>query len=283
VTKTSLVPTQLKHWLDGDLLVLCKGQVWTELLTELQQGANRQRLQKLLPVIAALLGVAALWHWQGSLLVAGLAGGSGSLALYRLLHQPRSLQTLTRQIQRWLRHPQAPLYLSGASGVGILLISYSALAVWQDLQSPWLALMLLTQEVGVLVVLGLAVGLMLTRSQGSPNHTFERCTTGLLHRDAMRRLMAVRQLTQLANQDALTSQERSQAIDYLRLLIRKETEPLVRNAIREGLATLSPAQRQLDRQLGNHHALAARSLTTTPMSLQPKQSSKVVVLDECEV
>jgi hypothetical protein len=271
--KTGLVPTQLKHWLEGDLLLLCKGQVWAEVLTELQRDASRRNVQKLLPLMAGLLGVALLWHWQGSLLVAGLLGGGSSITLYRWLRQPRSWRTLARQVQRWSRHPQAPLYLSGAAGLGVLLMSYSALGIWQDLQSPWLALMLLTQEVGILLMLGLAVGLMLMHNEDTSAHPFERCTAGLLHRDAMRRLVAVRQLEQLASQDKLTPQERSQAVDYLRLLIRKETEPLVRKAIRSGLEILTPAQSQL----------APHSLTAAaPINLQAKQGTKVTVLDECE-
>jgi hypothetical protein len=89
----------------------------------------------------------------------------------------------------------------------------------------------------------------------------------------MRRLVAVRQLEQLASQDKLTPQERSQAVDYLRLLIRKETEPLVRKAIRSGLKILTPAQSQL----APHRLTAA-----APINLQAKQGTKVTVLDECE-
>jgi hypothetical protein len=106
---------------------------------------------------------------------------------------------------------------------------------------------------------------MLSR-QNNPVHSFERCVAGMLHRDELRRLMAVRQLMDLAVRDELSSKERSHAVDYLQLLARKETEPLVNQAIQESLAILAPKS-SLQPQLSAQSSISVRRLQ------QPARSS----------
>ncbi len=254
--KASPVTTQLKHWLGGDLLLLAKASVWREVLaTWMQQAVNGDRHSlygSVVPPLLTLLGAIAFWHWNAPLLVAMLMGGVSSFFLYRMMQRPFSW----RKIRQWLQSPNAPMVLSVGAGCGILLLSYSALAVWQDLGSPWLAMMLLTQEVGIFGALGLAVWLMLTR-QNKPIYSFERCVAGLLHRDELRRLMAVRQLTALMTEGQLSVRERSHALDYLRLLAQKESSPVVSKAIQESLVYLAPPQRMM---LGDRTTLSARRI-----------------------
>jgi hypothetical protein len=146
------------------------------------------------------------------------------------------------------------MVLSVGAGFGMLLLSYSALAVWRDLGSPWLAILLFTQEFGIFGALGLAVWLMLTR-QNKPIHSFERCVAGLLHRDELRRLMAVRQLATLMTEGQLSAKERSHALDYLHLLAQKESSPVVGKAIQEGLGYPAPPQRMM---LGDRSSVSDR-------------------------
>lgn len=252
------VKTPLRHWLEGDLLLLAKASVWAEVLAALVKrsiSSSREPLYpSLIPLGVALLGAIALWHWNGALLLAILIGGC-STALFYGATQRRSWYSL----EQWLQSPHAPLYLSVGTGLGMLALSYGALAVWQDLDSPWLAAMLLIQEVGIFAALGLASWLMLSRHR-RPLHTFERCVAGLLHRDELRRLMAVRQLATLVTQDQLSLKERSHASDYLHLLSRKENSPLVLNAIQDSLILLIPPQRK---QLGDRSSATDRVIAAS--------------------
>lgn len=255
--KASPVTTQLKHWLGGDLLLLAKASVWREVFaTWLQQAVNGDRSSlygSVVPPLLTLLGaIAVLWHWNAPLLVAILAGVGSSLLFYSMRQQSFSW----RRIQQWIQHPNAPIGLSVGAGFGILVLSYSALAVWQDLGSPWLAILLFTQELAIFGALGLAVWLMLTRENRSL-HSFERCVAGLLNRDELRRLMAVRQLTALVAQGQLSAKERSHALDYLHLLAQKESSLVVRKAIQESLGCIMPSQ---PKQLGDRTTLSARRI-----------------------
>jgi hypothetical protein len=265
VTKVSPFKTSVRDWLDGDLLLLAKPAVWTDLLTELMQGSSATRgvaYRKAIPAIAISVATITLWRWNGALTLALFLSGGGSFFLHRVLKHKKQISW--RTVQQWLHTPQAPLALSLGSGIALLAVSYSALAVWQDLHSPWLALTLFTQEMGIALVLGLAVWLMLSR-QNTPVHSFDRCVAGMLHRDELRRLMAVRQLTDLAIQDELSPRERSHALDYLQLLARKETELLVNQAIQEGLAILAPASSPQP-QLSAESSLSARRLQQSAKS-----------------
>jgi hypothetical protein len=254
--KASPFKTQLRLWLEGDLLLLAKASVWREILVTLAQqwgrGDRRSLSSIVVPPTAAIVGGVVLWQWNASLLLAILGGGSSSFLLYRLTQRQFSIIKL----EQWLKSPNAPITLSLGGGVGILVVSYSALAAWQDLHSPWLAMMLLTQEIGIFGLLGLAVWLVLTR-QSKPLHSFERCVAGLLHRDELRRLMAVRQLATLMAKGQLSSIERSHASDYLSLLAQKEHSPIVRRAIQDSLGTLMPSPRK---QLGDRTTLSARRI-----------------------
>jgi hypothetical protein len=266
VTKVSPFKTSVRDWLDGDLLLLAKPAVWTDLLTELMQGSSATRgmaYRKAIPAIAISIAAITLWRWNGALTLALFLSSGGSFLLHRVLEQKKQIPW--RTVRQWLSGPQATLALSVGAGVALLAVSYSALAVWQDLNSPWLALMLLTQEMGIALVLGLVGWLMLSR-QSTPVYSFDRCVAGMLHRDELRRLMAVRQLTDLAIQDELSPRERSHALDYLQLLARKETESLVNQAIQEGLAILAPAS-------SPRPQLSAESSLSTRRLQQPTRSS----------
>ncbi len=244
MTKAVPLKTSFRHWLDGDLLLLAKPTVWLDVLTDLLQSSSTTRQwvnRNAFPAFAASIGAIALWRWNGALVLALLMASSGSFALYRVLQQQK--QFPWRSLQQWLKGPQAPLILSFASGVALFILSYSALGIAQDLNSPWLALTMFTQEMGILMLLGLAIWSFTMQQTNGSALSFDRCVAGLLHKDALRRLMAVRQLAELATQNRLSPRERSQAGDYLQLLANTERDPLVRRGIQESLAILSPTRR----------------------------------------
>jgi hypothetical protein len=202
---------------------------------------DRKSWSAILPPVLVLVVAIALWRWNAVLVLALLAAGGSSILFYGATQRRFS----GRKLRQWLQSPQAPVTLSVGAGLGMLGLSYSALTVWQDLNSPGLAMLLFTQEMGIFLALGLAIWLILTR-QNQPIHSFDRCVAGLLHRDELRRLMAVRQLAALTEKGQLSSVERSQAWDYLHLLARTEKSPLIYQAIQDSLVLLvSPQRKQL--------------------------------------
>jgi hypothetical protein len=242
-TRNNRANHKLSNWLEGDLLMLSKPSFWLELLDEMGQPPRlAQGVAKAFPVLAALLGTIAFWQWNAALLSALSIGAGGSFTLFQVL-QPKKRPT----VQQWLSRSQAPLALSVGSGFALVISTYGALSIWQDFHSPWLAMLLLTQEIGIFGVLGLAVWLLLSRQPraSAPVYSFDRCVAGLLHRDELRRLVAVRQLAALASRKELSSGEQAIAAEYLMLLSRKEKDPVISRAVQESLAVLVPVGPQL--------------------------------------
>jgi hypothetical protein len=272
--KASPVTIQLRHWLEGDLLLLTKASVWTEMGTALMRksiNGDRKSLFGILPPVVALVVAIALWRWNAMLILALLTGGGSSILFYSVTQR----RFPGRKLKQWIQSPKAPIALSLGAGLGMLGLSYSALMVWQDLNSPGLAMLLFTQEIGIFLALGLAVWLILTR-QNQPIHSFERCVAGLLHRDELRRLMAVRQLVALAQKGELSATERSQAWDYLHLLARTEKSPLIGQAIQDSLVLLMPPQHK---QLGDSVS-ADLSVRTAALSARRLQSPVAIKVRE---
>jgi hypothetical protein len=224
--------------------MLSKPSFWLEILSEMGQPSRLAHgFAKALPVLAAMLGTLAFWQWNAALLLALLMGAGGSFALFQVLQHKKQPWPM---IQQWLNYSYAPLVLSAGSGFALLIATYGALSVWQDFHRPWLAMLLATQEIGIFGVLGLAVWLLLSRTRTSaPVYSFDRCVAGLLHRDELRRLVAVRQFATLAARKELSSKEQAIAAEYLSMLSRKENDLVISRAIQESLAILVPAQPQL--------------------------------------
>jgi hypothetical protein len=265
VFKASPSKIQLRHWLEGDLLLLTKASVWTEVGTTLAQkfiNGDRKSLSSILAPILTLVGAIALWRWNAALVLALLAGSGSSILFYGATQRRFS----KRKLEQWLQSSQAPIVLSLGAGLGMLGLSYCALTVWQDLKSPGLAMLLFTQEMGIFLALGLAVWLILTR-QNQSLYSLERCVAGLLHRDELRRLMAVRQLATLAQKGQLSAVERSQAWDYLKLLAQREKSPLICQAIQDSLVVLTPSGRK---QLGDRTTISTRRIKS-PIAMNVRE------------
>ncbi len=283
MVKTSPIKVTLQHWLESTVLSLGQLAFWNDALAELgrysSSPAGTAAARKALPVLAMVTGTAAFWQWNSTLLLAVVMGSGGGVLLYQLLRQRRSA---LRTLERWLGSPQAPIILSGVGGLATLGLSYGTLLLVQELHSPGLVLLLLLQDVGIVSILGLLLWLALMQSEGQRHGSqhygsqhpgskmaeqrrdrFDRCIAGLLQRDELRRLVAVRQLTALAEQGQLSPQQQSQAAEYLALLMARETQGVVQQALGVALKGLQLPDRAL---LGAESSVTRRVLPRISMS-----------------
>jgi hypothetical protein len=256
VAKSFSVKSASPHSGKPSRAVLNQVNPWDEavvLLKTLQTDWSNLAAIKWLPLGMSTIGILLLWRLNGLLLLTLLCGAAMGSLTYGMVKE--------RQYPRWrsilagLQKGKTPLGMSVGVGVLTLTLSYSAIAVWQDLQSPWLALMLLTQEVGLMMVLGLVLWSVVSRPKAEPSLNFDRCVAGLLHRDELRRLMAVRQLAQMQDKNALSQQQQSMAVEYLQLLAERETSPIIGRAIQESLSSLAPYPQLSDRSSASDRVL----------------------------
>lgn len=190
-------------------------------------------------------GTAALLFCNGRLVLAASAGSAVMLLLYVL--QERKVELPLTQLRKSLASLNNPMGIAIAGGGSASFITYLAASIWSDSHSPWIAIGLLLQGASTVTVLLLLRHLLQHPSETAhPPHeqvvrpNYQQLVAELTDADALRRLMAVRQLIKLIPDLLDKTQQRQELADYFRLLSRQEKEPIVRAAALNGLCLLNP-------------------------------------------
>lgn len=196
------------------------------------------------------LGFLLLWVWLWQWLLSIAIGATVGIGVY-LAHQ-RRLKLPWWQWRKWWQQSwqvsNRSLTLAMLAGAVAWGSTYLATAVWVESDQHWLAASILLEGLGIV-----AIGALLLWQIYRPAPTPDRVSQWLhdfSHPDPLRRLIAVRQATRASLMahaasvapDALLSKELA---DYLRLMLDRETEAVVCNALIESLQQLQPT-RQLE-------------------------------------
>ncbi|MDY6938322.1 MAG: hypothetical protein SWY16_11700 [Cyanobacteriota bacterium] len=185
------------------------------------------------------MGVLIMVLWNPQLTV---SLGMGVLAMF-----------VSYSIGRWNWHPirqlanelfsSANRQLTIAIVCGILaaLGTYLVLALWMGMESHALALAVILQGMATLAILAVLLRAELVRGSRENSLGFENFD-GYLDRladvDPLCRTIAVRQLIRALNENRLDRSQQQTIAESFRLMLRREPEPIVRNAILEGLTAL---------------------------------------------
>lgn len=190
-------------------------------------------------------GAIAFLYWNGRLFVA-TGTGIGVMVLVYLLHdwQPTiNLKALKKTLAGW----NQPFLVATGAGAIATFTTYLAASVWADADSQWIASGAILQSMGTLAVLLLLITQMLNRQARKEQVPYHKFVSDLVHDDPLRRLIAVRQLTEaVSTLDDVSDRRighsrkplRHEIADYFRLMLSREDEPIVRDAIYDGLQTL---------------------------------------------
>ena len=182
-------------------------------------------------------GAIALWQWQ-LLLAAGIGLLSTGL-IYKI--QQRGWQLPWASIRRLWDSANRQLILAVTAGGVTTLGAYLAIEVWIDSKNPWIATGAILQGCGTLAVLILLIWQMAERHSSSSDLQFNQLVLDLTHSDPLKRLIAVRQLTQSAQ--ARPDKTRNMMIaEYFQLMLSRELEVVVQNAILDGLEVVGASQ-----------------------------------------
>ncbi len=165
--------------------------------------------------------------------------------------QSRPGQLLREQIEQFWEGPNRRFVLAVGSGGMITLGTYMSLAIWADSESHWMAVSAILQNFGTIAIVGLLLRQALNLGVSQNEAVLDRLLSDLTDADPVKRLIAVRQMTDLVNNGgfgafrsvksslAKPSQRiaRNRAAECFRLMLSQEPEALVRNALLEGLQT----------------------------------------------
>nr|WP_290226786.1 hypothetical protein [Trichocoleus desertorum] len=193
----------------------------------------------------AVMTVLLIWHWK--LLFALGIGLLIMILTYSL--QAGNWQIPWAELRRRLGGAKQRFALAVASGSIATLSTYVSLAIWSEAQSFWSATGAICQGLGTLTVLVLLVGHLLDHQKEPATTRFDQLVSDLTDSDALKRLIAVRQLAQMLTTPGADRTQRRAVVDYLRLLLSRESEPVVRNAVLVSLQALDKAHRMTQAQL----------------------------------
>ncbi len=198
----------------------------------------------------AVVTLAAVWGWWNSQLLFSTGLGIAAMMLvYR--GQSRDWQLVRSNLEQFWDGPNRRFVLAVGTGGMATLGAYMSLAIWADSSSHWMALSVILQNLGTIAIAGLLLRQALSLGSSKDEATLDRILADLTDADPVKRLIAVRQMTDLVNNggfdhpSSVTSSlaepskriARARAAECFRLMLSREPEALVRNALIEGLQT----------------------------------------------
>jgi len=230
-------------------------------LTRVQPGKRfRHRRSQRLRSWLFLLIVCGIWGWWNSKLLFSTALAMAVMGwVYRLRELPINFSQWD-----WYQHlekSQRQFLLAVGSGVSSGIFLYICLSIWTSSESPEMALTIIGQNLGILGILGLIIGQWYQQKSDLGKSKLDQWLGDLTQDNSLKRLIAVRQITQSfkkfpqgsGNQQLLLEAQRWQPlptlqsfqgidqthiIEYFQLMLYQENEPLVREALLEGLQIL---------------------------------------------
>jgi hypothetical protein len=229
-------PSQLQqftHWLESASLQIADSKEFQSLSRSIRK---HPLLKKLRPTHLWGTTIALsliLWNWQ---LVLALA--IGAIALTTVYLAPQKQWHLPAW-QEWTATNRS-LTIAIATGTIATLSTYITTHIWLEADRSWLATGIILQGFGTLSILLFLTYQALDRS----SKTNPEPLTHLSDPEPLKRLIAIRQLTQQAQQNAAPLPA-AQIADCFRLMLDRETEPSVCSALLDSLQTLGQG-RQLN-------------------------------------
>lgn len=229
---------QFIHWLQGSSLPLLhsKQVKWLTRYLDAWKGWLSG-----LAIVAVLL----MWHWQ---LVVSAGAGLLVMTLVYLVQQGQ-WRLPGVDWQTWWSRANRPLTLSIVSGGVALLSVYLTIAIWSESKQSWLATGMILQGFGSLAALILLTWQTIDRywgdrQDGLGDRVLNQRLADLADADSLKRLIAVRQLTQWATTVMPVATQSTpitpaHLAECFRLMLNRETEPAVCSALLEGLQTLN--------------------------------------------
>ncbi|MEM9540163.1 MAG: ATP synthase subunit I [Cyanobacteria bacterium P01_E01_bin.42] len=233
---SSLTPwrTQLRQPLQSPILI--------NLERFLLRAISSKQTRSLLLWGGIATGVALLLIWNWQLVLATGLGMSAMWGTYIITGW--NWRKRWSQVLQFFQSPQSRLTIAIGSGGLAAMGTYVAVSVWAHSANRWLAVSALLQGVATLLTLALLGWYGIGDRQYREEMRYERLLLQLTRVDPLQRLIVVRQLTRLSPK--LTEGDRAQLLEYFRLLLSREEDEKVRNALLKGLGSCDRNLLQLE-------------------------------------
>lgn len=187
-------------------------------------------------LLAIFLVILLLWNWQ--LIAATSAGIFVMIAFYVI--QEWNWSVVLWRVQKFLQSPYRHLPLSVASGAITVFLTYTVLAVWSDQANHWLASASILQLVATLGILTLLVRQAFKQWLQRQQDNLDQLIAQLTVTNDLARLIAIKQIIQYVHENRLPESQQQAIADYCNILLHRETDTTIREALFDTLEALQP-------------------------------------------
>ncbi len=268
MTKTLPLKQQFMTWAEDSVFSSVKHSLIIDLVVDYTQILSHWLKRNINNGVSTWgvvsIGVVALFVWNWELLMALCISAGVALMVYQGFQIPLLAANSRRLIRTLL---DSPLLVALTTGLISLLISYSTLVIWQDTGRWSIALAVLLQGGCTISALGIMVWQLIKPVATAQEDLYDLWVTQLTSTDTLKRLIAVRRLSQI---EILAVSRRQELSEYFQVLLAQEPQPQVREAIVIGL-------KHLNLQSFNRSKASSHSRKDIPQrqSLQIKRRNKV--------
>ncbi|WP_245602702.1 ATP synthase subunit I [Gloeothece verrucosa] len=177
------------------------------------------------------LALMLAWNWK---LVLTTGAGVG-LMLQVYVMQGWNWQRYWLDWQQFLKGSDGKLTVAVGSGGFAALCTYVATTIWAESENRWLATGTILQGLATLLTFGLLCWHIVTYQEQLQESQLDLWVRDLTDSDPLKRLMAVRKLSSLLHQHRLNSTRQEQVIEYFQLMLSREQESTIREALLDSL------------------------------------------------
>jgi hypothetical protein len=208
------------------------------------------------------LTIVTTWgYWNGKLLLSSAAGLAMMVLVYRM--QQWDWQVRWSEFWRSSIGSNRQLTLAVGSGALATVSVYMSVSIWVDLENHWIASGIILQNLGLAVVIGLLVWLVISHRATQQQAYLEGMLTNLTDPEPLKRLIAVREITRWISNTNFSRNDpnklfgrlnrspgetrfnsknswisRSHLIECFQMMLLRESEPMVYDAIIDALQAL---------------------------------------------
>lgn len=207
------------------------------IIKSMLRGISREQSLPLWVLLIVFLLILLVWNWQ--LIVATSLGIFTMITVYAM--QDWKWNVIMWRVQKFLQSPYRHLPISVISSTLTVFLTYSILSIWSNQSDHWLAAASILQLGATTAALGLLGYQVFTqwlyRQKDSLDHLFAQLTAS----DDLVRLMAIKNINQYLRENFIPAAQERAIADYCQVLLNREAESIMREAIFETLESLQMA------------------------------------------